>query len=157
MTEKRLRKLRQVEWKSKEASVLGRALERMGFSRPELAQARKRLPTLNVARLGPGETLIEEGAEAGVSYVTCSGTLAVFKRREDGTEAKVAEVGPGAVQGEIAVLTGLPRFASVRATGSAEVVVLTPEEFRALMTLCPAFRKTVDELVGERLAELAKH
>ncbi len=55
-------------------------------------------------------------------------------------------LGPGAVIGEMALLTLKPRTASVTATADSSVYVLTPTEFASLLDTCPAIAQYV--LVG---------
>src|SRR5919197_2092513 len=70
-------------------------------------------------RLSPGETLVEQGAPGDKLYLLLDGVLGV---EIDGEE--VAEVGPGAVLGERALLEGGTRKATLRAATSARVVVI---------------------------------
>ena len=52
-------------------------------------------------------------------------------------------LGPGAVIGEMALLTLKPRTASVTATTESSVYVLTPTEFASLLDTCPAIARYV--------------
>ena len=70
-------------------------------------------------RLEPGETLVEQGDPGDELYLLLDGVLGV---EVDGEE--VAEVGPGAVLGERALLEGGTRKATLRATTPARVVVI---------------------------------
>jgi cyclic nucleotide-binding protein len=68
--------------------------------------------------LGEGETLTEQGAEGNELYLLLDGVLEV-----DVDGEPVAEVGPGALLGERALLEG-KRTATLRATTPARVVVV---------------------------------
>jgi Cyclic nucleotide-binding domain len=70
-------------------------------------------------RLSPGDTLVEQGAPGDELYLLLDGVLGV---EVDGEE--VAEVGPGAVLGERALLEGGTRKATLRAATPARVVVI---------------------------------
>jgi Cyclic nucleotide-binding domain len=70
-------------------------------------------------RLSAGDTLVEQGAPGDELYLLLDGVLGV---EVDGEE--VAEVGPGAVLGERALLEGGTRKATLRASTPARVVVI---------------------------------
>lgn len=74
-------------------------------------------------RLAAGETLTEQGAPGGELYLLLDGVLRV---EVDG-EA-VAEVGPGAILGERAVLEGGRRTATLRAVTACKVAVAAPDQ-----------------------------
>jgi CRP-like cAMP-binding protein len=69
--------------------------------------------------LEPGATLIEQGAEGTELYLLLDGVLTA---EVDGEE--VAEIGPGAVLGERAVLEGGRRTATLRARTRCRVAVV---------------------------------
>ncbi len=73
-----------------------------------------------VARFPAGGLICREGESADCAYVVVSGECEVYRER-DGIEHPLRRIGPGGTFGEIAVFTGSPRTASVRA--STEVVV----------------------------------
>jgi cyclic nucleotide-binding protein len=87
--------------------------------------------------LGEGETLTEQGAEGNELYLLLDGVLEV-----DVDGEPVAEVGPGALLGERALLEG-KRTATLRATTPARVVVVPKDaiEEEALQQLAAGHRR----------------
>jgi CRP-like cAMP-binding protein len=73
--------------------------------------------------LAPGAVIIREGDAGDSLFVVLTGELAVTKRSGK-VEVPLAVVGPGEVQGELAVLEGRPRTATVRAVGPATLLCL---------------------------------
>jgi CRP-like cAMP-binding protein len=72
--------------------------------------------------LDAGEALVEQGQEGRDLFLLLDGVVDV---EVDGEE--VAEVGPGALLGEMALLEGGRRTASVYATTPVRVVVVPPD------------------------------
>jgi Cyclic nucleotide-binding domain len=72
--------------------------------------------------LTPDETLVEQGAPGDELYLVLDGVLAVDV---DGEE--VAEIGPGAIVGERALLEGGTRTATLRARTPARIAVIPGE------------------------------
>jgi cyclic nucleotide-binding protein len=70
-------------------------------------------------RLGPGETLVEQGEPGDELYLLLDG---VFTVEIDGEP--VAEIGPGALVGERALLEGGTRKATLRATTPSRIAVV---------------------------------
>ena len=73
--------------------------------------------------LEPGAVLLREGEAGDSLFVVLAGELAVSKRSGN-ADIPLAVVGPGEVQGELAVLEGRPRTATVRAVGRATLLRL---------------------------------
>ena len=73
-------------------------------------------------RLEPNETLVEQGAPGDELYLVLDGVLAV---QIDGEE--VAEIGPGAIVGEKALLEGGTRTATLRSRTRCRVAVIPGE------------------------------
>jgi hypothetical protein len=93
--------------------------------------------TIGRRRLAPGETLVEQGEAGDELYLVLDG---VFDVEIDG--AKVAELGPGAMAGERAVLEGGVRTATLRAASPARVAVIPKEAVeRGDLELLSAERK----------------
>jgi Cyclic nucleotide-binding domain len=74
-------------------------------------------------KLGVDEALVEQGEQGDELYLLLDGVLSV---EIDGET--VAEIGPGAVLGERAVIEGVPRTATLRAVTPAKVVAVPASE-----------------------------
>lgn len=97
--------------------------------------------------LPAGKTLTVEGADGREFLAIISGTADVYRH---GT--KIAEVGSGDVVGEIALVTGQPRTATVVATSPVTLLVITRHQFLQLVDHVPNLRRRVEEIALERSA-----
>ena len=89
---------------------------------------------------GFGASIVEEGEAGDALYVILSGEARVLKRTEDGGEVSVEMLGPGDVFGEMALLDGIPRTATVRAHSPVDALRLDGTVFRALVRLKPEIK-----------------
>lgn len=80
---------------------------------------------MTVTRLAQGDMLVNEGANSKEFFQLCEGELIAEVRLPDGQTKIVAQFLPGAVFGELAVLAGVPRTASIRATTTAAVATIS--------------------------------
>ena len=79
-----------------------------------------------------GEQLCKEGDPADGVVLILRGSLRVYIERK-GAELVVSDFGPGTILGEIGVLCGIPRAASVRALEASDVLYWTDKAFRSLL------------------------
>jgi CRP/FNR family transcriptional regulator, cyclic AMP receptor protein len=96
--------------------------------------------------VGLDRLLTEQGETGHEFFIVLEGRLSVLDGRRP-----IAQIGPGDFFGEIALLDGRPRTATVRADGIARLLVVGHREFHALMDEFPAVRTAVLKAVGERL------
>ncbi len=89
------------------------------------------LPQLDARLLHGGETLFRAGETADAMYVVLSGRLRVGLER-GGADRAIRELGPGDIVGELALLTGEPRSATVRAIRDTELARLSRAAFAAV-------------------------
>jgi N-acyl-L-homoserine lactone synthetase len=94
-----------------------------------------------------GETVLRRGDRADAVYVIVAGRAAVL----DGDGAASAQLGPGDLFGELAVLTGGRRTADVVAATELDLLVIDPAEFRAQVRDDPRAGERVLQLVAERM------
>ncbi|HCY13755.1 MAG TPA: Crp/Fnr family transcriptional regulator [Gammaproteobacteria bacterium] len=92
-----------------------------------------------------GAVIVTEGTRADALYVVVAGRVRVFVTAEDGKEAVLAIEGPGASFGEIALLDGDPRSASVAAMEPTELLVISRGAFRGLLEQSP---ETATAVIG---------
>ena len=71
-----------------------------------------------------GETIVREGEQGDAAYIIVAGTCEIQKELPSGTET-LQTIGPGAVFGEMAILTEGPRTATVVAVEKTVVMVVT--------------------------------
>jgi NTE family protein len=87
-------------------------------------------------RLNAQEWLFHEGDPGDRLYLVQSGRLRVVAERE-GRSRVLRLLGPGAVLGELAVLTGAPRSASIQAVRDAELLEIDGGRFQELLHRSP--------------------
>jgi len=93
-----------------------------------------------------GTVLIGEGDLRRELFVLLTGTAKVTRRGR-----KIAEVGPGDFFGEIALVSGGPRTATVKAESDVRVMMLAPARFETVLDSEPSVRDEVLRALGERL------
>ena len=69
-----------------------------------------------------GDIIVTEGEAGSSLFLVVGGTVKVFTRTEDGSNMPLAELGPGDFFGEVSLLTGRPRTATI--TASTEVTAI---------------------------------
>ncbi len=112
---------------------LADVLESVGlFSRCTARERRTIARHAQTASLPAGTDLVVEGEPGDALFVIIDGKAAVLR---DGVE--VTQVGEGSHFGELAILDGAPRSATVRATTDVKVAVLGIRMFRTLLREVP--------------------
>jgi NTE family protein/lysophospholipid hydrolase len=101
--------------------------------------------------LAAGETLYHIGEEAHTLCLIAEGRLDVLMPGAAGPETVVAQLGPGDVAGEIQMLTGGRRTATLRANTAARIIRFSKEVFERLAQTEPLFIERIRKLVLTRL------
>ncbi|HSB12167.1 MAG TPA: cyclic nucleotide-binding domain-containing protein [Blastocatellia bacterium] len=82
-------------------------------------------PYFRLLTYDPGETVMAEGEwGANTFYVVIDGHVDVWIKSPDNQDLKVAELKPGTQVGEMSVLAGVPRSATIRAPSNSKAQVL---------------------------------
>jgi CRP-like cAMP-binding protein len=118
-----------------------------GLSAGQLEDVSRRLKP---ARFRQGETILVEGDPGDDMYFIESGLVQVV-RRDGADELILAELTAGDLFGEMALLTGNPRSASVLALSDLNVWVLSQADFDALVASYPNLALALSRLLSERL------
>lgn len=97
----------------------------------------------------PGDVIVKEGdRNAEHMVVLTSGEVDVTVKGK-----MMANLGPGAVVGEMALLDGLPRSASVTATTEVRAIVLYRTAFQAILEEVPGMYSKLLATLSQRLRE----
>ena len=119
-----------------------------GCTKKELRELAARTDEID---LREGYVLMREGRPGREFVVLVEGSARVTR---DGNV--LADLGEGDWVGEIALLTNVPRTATVTATSPIRVLVITDRSFRRLVETMPSIALKVLASVGDRLARDAK-
>lgn len=114
-------------------------------------QRRTIAASTTMATFGDGETIVRQGASGESMYVVCSGSVVVTI---DSQREPLAVIGKGGYFGEMSLLTGDPRSASVIARGDVAVIEIAAAVFRELADLSPHAVEQVGVAAARRRAEL---
>lgn len=91
-----------------------------------------------------GQTVVRQGDPGDALFVVATGTFRIEK-----DETTLRELGAGAVFGELALLDGAPRAASVIAVTDGQLLRIPRAEFEALLDESPELaRGVIRTLVG---------
>lgn len=99
-----------------------------------------------------GEILFKEGDPPAFVVLVLDGKIQVFVER-DGDDMVLTDAGPGTVLGELSVLCGAARAASVRASEAATVLQWNAPTFRNLLLRHPLLS---DRIFKESLRTLVE-
>ena len=94
--------------------------------------ARMLLESGEVKEYSPGEVLFKEGDNPTFVLLVLAGKMQVFVERQQ-CDVVLTEARPGTILGELAVLCGIPRSASVRATEKSAALQWSSAAFRSLL------------------------
>ncbi len=119
------------------------------FGRLEPDALREIEELLKWVHLSSGQELFRQGDVADGAYIVVVGRLRVVVRTPEGTERVIDETEPGQWVGEMALLTGSERSATVYAVRDSELVFLSQKVFDQLIEAHPrASLQTARQLVA---------
>lgn len=106
---------------------------------------------MRVDHYEPGEIIISRDEVGRELFIVKSGEVEVFTPADQAVpEASIARFRRGEVFGEKALLTDQPRLASVRAVTSVDVLVMSRDDFRAMVDQFPVLDDYFDKLLKQR-------
>jgi putative ABC transport system ATP-binding protein len=118
-----------------------------------LDTARLRLIAFTSQRIvyAAGDVLFRQGDESDAAYVLLSGTVDVMSEADGRGAVRISSLSRNAILGEMGLVTGDPRSATIVATSPVEALKLRKEIFLALLAEFPAMAQSVMRLMVKRL------
>lgn len=102
-----------------------------------------------------GESLCKQGDSGDSLYVLAEGKLSInVKKGSFSFSKKVAELGPGAIVGEMALINREKRTATVTCEEPSKVFVLLADHFDEAISQNPSLAEQIKKIVAERKFEL---
>ncbi|MBE2316141.1 cyclic nucleotide-binding domain-containing protein [Solirubrobacter sp. CPCC 204708] len=105
---------------------------------------------------GPAERILVQDEPGDSLFVVVEGTVEVFLRRHDGEEVDLGTRSQGAVLGEMSLLTGAPRSATVRALDGALVYEVGRKQYEPILEARPVLRQMLEDEMQTRLQAQAE-
>ena len=100
-----------------------------------------------------GEYLVQQGDEGGSFYIIKQGKVEVLVADHEGRPTRVAELETGKFFGEMSLLTGEKRSASIRAIGDVEVLAVEKKDISPILTANPRIAETLSKMIEQRQKE----
>jgi hypothetical protein len=118
-----------------------------GMSQEELVEVMR---GLQLRSFEAGDVLVAEGAPGDSLFIITTGTVKCWVRDRKGHYMKVQELPEGAFFGEIALLTGKPRTATITAGSQVEVLELDKKTFDEITRQHPHVHEVVKKFQEKR-------
>lgn len=110
------------------------------------------LQKLSYQTFEPGTLIIQEGCAGDYLYLIKSGKADITTWRDD-QEMLLATIGEGEFFGEISLITGSPRTASVRARTAMETMRLSKADLDGMASRHPQVKRVIDEMIKKRVED----
>jgi CRP-like cAMP-binding protein len=90
------------------------------------------------------------------AFLIVSGSVVVENELENGETIRVAELGQGAIVGELSIIDGAERVSTIRAQGEVEVLVLAQWNLLAVIKSRPTIAAAMLPIIVKRFRETAQ-
>ncbi len=145
----------QAEVRKRQIALRKAAIEGVDFLVAMPEDLREQLAVLSrTCHFMPDEEVIRQGDPGSEFYIVQKGEVAVLIGIGDETPTEVARLGSGKFFGEMSLVTGELRKATVQATMDTELVEVGKEAFHALLVQDPGLAESITAVLIERQIEI---
>lgn len=103
-------------------------------------------------RFAPGEWILRQGEEGSSLHIVLEGSVRVMIASDGQEPIEVAQLGVGQVFGEMSVMTGEPRSASVCADTETVLLELCKDAVRDVVDKTPELMQAMGDVLAQRMA-----
>src|SRR5438477_9598286 len=135
-------------------TLQGFLYEFSNFGRLPTPVLRGMIEKLQRVQIQKGNLIIKEGEAAGPIYILEKGRARAFTQN-NGAQVNLAFYRDGDFFGELSILNGSPRAASVEAYSDCDLLALDPDAVRNLKQSYPEFGKLLEERLAQYKAKTA--
>ena len=141
-----------VEMTARHRALHGFLYEFSNFGRLPVPALRSLVEKLTPIEVPKGESIIRQGDAPGAMFILEKGRARAF-HSDNGTQQNLAFYRDGDFFGELSILNGSPRAASVEAFSDCRLLALEPEAVRDLKRRYPEFGKLMEERLAQYQAK----
>jgi CRP-like cAMP-binding protein len=113
-------------------------------------ELKKLVTQVSIKTYAAGEVPVQQGETGDSFYIIKSGRVDVIVEKKPGESALVATLGPGNIFGEMSLLTGAMRNASIHVKEDAEFIVIDKESFTSTLINNPSIAESLSHILYER-------
>jgi hypothetical protein len=99
-----------------------------------------------------GETIFREGDPGDYFYIIIEGEVEAIREAPDHTETVLNRLGPGEYFGEMALVSNVPRNATIRTITPVDAVTMERVDFTTLRNHLPGLRQSVEQVIAEKMS-----
>jgi len=104
-----------------------------------------------------GEIVVRENDLGSSFFIVHKGHLEVFKANSDGSVNRIGDLHAGQFFGELSLLTGEPRSATIRTLADSELLRLEKSDFKEILEKHPQLSQELAEVVNLRQTVLMEY
>jgi CRP-like cAMP-binding protein len=109
------------------------------------------LPETGPLHFDPGNIIVQQGRTANRFYIIIEGEVEIVRRDETGEEAVIGNLADGDYFGEIGLLEGQERTATVRALSHVKALPFTRDQFQTWLQKSPDSEDAIKKTAHARL------
>jgi CRP-like cAMP-binding protein len=134
-------------------SMLRSALQKVDFFYSlNFAELDMLIKALKKRKVKRGETIINQGEIGDKFYLVGYGAFSIHVKKGMGGPKKVADLGDGDFFGEMALVSDLPRTATVVAEEDGELFILYKKDFKKILLANPKIAGIINDVFAKRRA-----
>jgi len=107
-------------------------------------------------RYAAGEIVVRQGDPGDEFFIAISGKVRTTVRREGGPTVDIGTFDPGFYFGEMSLLTGEPRRATITAVEDTDVLVINKEMFQEIIAAHPKVADKLSKAIEKRRAQIER-
>ena len=108
------------------------------------------VPEMALEEKDEGDVILSEGDEGSSLFVIVRGEVKVYTHDKDGASIYLAKLTEGDFFGEISLLTGRRRTATITAASKTELLRLDKDKFDSMVQVHPRIRTILEEFCEKR-------
>lgn len=151
--------VRSIHYKTEEKApseeMILASLKEMDLLKPLSDEELKKVSSSSTINLfGKGEIIVRQGETGDTCYFIQSGCVDVMLEDSTGRESYITTLRSGEFFGEMSLLVGEPRTATVIAREDCNCIVVSSQAFHTILTDNPDLAESLSELLVKRSGEL---
>lgn len=104
-----------------------------------------------------GDVIFKQGSTGRTAYIVQKGAVDIVHTMPDGTEKHLANLGAGAIFGEMALIDDKPRMATVRASEPTTVIVVTEQMFQHKLDRADPFIRGLMNIMADTIRSMSNN